>query len=141
MSPDGTLYSWGSNDYGQLGLGLGAKNKIVCQPNVIKALNGVPVAFIACGGYHSFAISKTGNKMKLLANESRLLAKKVEISFVVFFLGVVYGWGKNSFGQLGLNNQNDYSVPSQLKTLRSVNIKYISCGEDFSVFLTQVRRA
>ncbi|XP_065221289.1 probable E3 ubiquitin-protein ligase HERC4 isoform X2 [Planococcus citri] len=111
LTNDGTLYSWGLNDNGQLGLGLSIKNVgLVSQPNVVKALNGVPIAFIACGGYHSFAISKTG---------------------------VVYGWGKNSFGQLGLNNLKNHNVPSQLRTLRSVKIKYISCGEDFSVFLTQ----
>lgn len=50
----------------------------------------------------------------------------------------MYGWGKNSFGQLGLNNQRNQNIPALLETLRSVKIKYISCGEDFSVFLTEV---
>mgnify|MGYP003729707019 CR=1 FL=1 len=59
---DGTLYAWGSNDYGQLGLGVGnAERKVICYPEVVKMMAGVPIAFIACGGYHSFAISKNGN--------------------------------------------------------------------------------
>lgn len=107
---DGTLFSWGNNDCGQLGLGSDFENcTIISQPTVLKALIGVPIAFIACGGYHSFAITKSG---------------------------VVYGWGRNSFGQLGLHNQKNHSLPSLLNTLRSARIKYISCGEDFSVFLT-----
>lgn len=50
----------------------------------------------------------------------------------------MYGWGKNRFGQLGLNSEVDHIYPCQLKTLRSIKVKYIVCGEDFSVFLTQV---
>lgn len=30
------------------------------------------------------------------------------------------------------------STPVQLQTLRSIKVKYIAAGEDFSVFLTQV---
>lgn len=55
------------------------------------------------------------------------------------FLGAVYGWGKNVFGQLGLNDDSNKIYPSQLRTLRSISVKYIACGEDFSVFLTKVR--
>ena len=58
---DGTLYSWGSNDCGQLGLGpASADVRVISKPMVVKALIGVPIAFLACGGNHSFAISKTG---------------------------------------------------------------------------------
>jgi Alpha-tubulin suppressor and related RCC1 domain-containing proteins len=57
---------------------------------------------------------------------------------VFYVLGAVYGWGKNCFGQLGLSDDQDKLFPSQLKTLRSIRVKYIACGEDFSVFLTKV---
>jgi alpha-tubulin suppressor-like RCC1 family protein len=57
---------------------------------------------------------------------------------VLYVLGAVYGWGKNCFGQLGLSDDQDRLYPSQLKTLRSVKVKYVACGEDFSVFLTKV---
>jgi E3 ubiquitin-protein ligase HERC4 len=61
-------------------------------------------------------------------------------SFCVSFFvaGAVYGWGRNCFGQLGLSDDTDRLFPSQLKTLRSIKVKYIACGEDFSVFLTKV---
>ncbi|XP_014250141.1 probable E3 ubiquitin-protein ligase HERC4 isoform X2 [Cimex lectularius] len=108
LTNKGELYSWGSNENGQLGLGL--KVKSVKEPTLVSSLNGLPIALIACGANHSFAISKSG---------------------------AVYGWGKNTFGQLGLNSDVDHIYPCQLKTLRSIKVKYISCGEDFSVFLTQ----
>lgn len=65
---DGTLYSWGSNDCGQLGLGpASADVKVISEPKVVKALIGVPIGFIACGGHHSFAISKTGKFSSLFS--------------------------------------------------------------------------
>ncbi|XP_050536005.1 probable E3 ubiquitin-protein ligase HERC4 isoform X1 [Daktulosphaira vitifoliae] len=110
LTNHGELYSWGSNEFGQLGLGSNITSINVSKPTLIKSLIGLPISFITCGGYHSFVISKSG---------------------------AVYGWGKNTFGQLGLNNEINMSVPVQLKTLRSIKVKYIAAGEDFSVFLTQ----
>lgn len=56
---DGELYTWGSNEYGQLGLVLGTAN--VPKPTLVKSLVGLPISFIACGGYHSFVVTKSGN--------------------------------------------------------------------------------
>ncbi|VVC31316.1 Hypothetical protein CINCED_3A018116 [Cinara cedri] len=107
LTNHGELYTWGSNEFGQLGHG--NKNPIAAKPTLVKSLVGLPISFIACGGYHSFVVSKSG---------------------------AVFGWGKNDFGQLGLNNQINILLPTQLKTLRTVKVKYITGGEDFSVFLT-----
>uniref|UniRef100_A0A1B6DL92 HECT domain-containing protein n=1 Tax=Clastoptera arizonana TaxID=38151 RepID=A0A1B6DL92_9HEMI len=108
LTNNGRLYGWGCNEAGQIGIG--SKCTSVPEPTLVKALAAIPLAFIACGSYHSFAVSKSG---------------------------AVYGWGKNSFGQLGLNNEIDQEFPAQLRTLRTIRVKYIACGEDFSVFLTQ----
>uniref|UniRef100_A0A182JTG2 HECT domain-containing protein n=1 Tax=Anopheles christyi TaxID=43041 RepID=A0A182JTG2_9DIPT len=107
LTNNGELYAWGSNSYGQLGIGTTSEK--VSMPTLIQSLTGVPIAFIACGGNHSFAVSKSG---------------------------AIFGWGKNTFGQLGLNDQNSRCYPTQLRTLRSLGVRYISCGDDFSVFLT-----
>lgn len=55
---DGELYTWGSNEFGQLGLGLSAAN--VSKPTLVESLVSLPISFIACGGYHSFIVSKSG---------------------------------------------------------------------------------
>ncbi|XP_055315048.1 probable E3 ubiquitin-protein ligase HERC4 isoform X2 [Sitodiplosis mosellana] len=107
LTNEGELWSWGLNNYGQLGIGNAMKK--VTNPMKITSLDGIPIAFIACGGYHSFAISKSG---------------------------AVFGWGKNTFGQLGIGDENPRFYPTQLKTLRSIGVRKVSAGEDFSVFLT-----
>lgn len=57
---------------------------------------------------------------------------------IIKFLGAVFGWGKNTFGQLGLNDTQDRNLPCQLQTLQNAKICYAACGEEFSVFLTVV---
>ncbi|XP_025423302.1 probable E3 ubiquitin-protein ligase HERC4 isoform X2 [Sipha flava] len=107
LTNHGELYTWGSNEFGQLGIDQGPVN--VSKPTLVKSLIGLPILFIACGGYHSFVVSKSG---------------------------AVFGWGKNDFGQLGLNHKTNVSIPTELNTIRTARVKYISAGEDFSVFLT-----
>ncbi|KAK7873892.1 hypothetical protein R5R35_005749 [Gryllus longicercus] len=108
LTNNGDIYSWGSNEYGQLGIG--RYSSVERKPTLIRSLRGIPIAHIACGGSHSLAVSKSG---------------------------AVFGWGKNEYGQLGLNDNSNRVFPCQLKTLRSIKVKYITCGEDFSVFLTK----
>lgn len=62
LTNNGELYSWGSNSEGQLGLGV--DNKYEIKPKLISSLIGIPISFIACGGYHSIAVSKSGTVKK-----------------------------------------------------------------------------
>ncbi|KAH8327387.1 hypothetical protein KR074_004920 [Drosophila pseudoananassae] len=105
----GELYSWGSNIYGQLGVNTPKEMEHVNQPVRLSTLLGIPVAAIACGGNHSFLISKSS---------------------------AVFGWGRNNCGQLGLNDETSRSYPTQLKTLRTLGVRFVACGDEFSVFLT-----
>lgn len=58
LTNDGELYAWGSNREGQLGLGSHTITEI--KPKKISTLAAIPIAFIACGGYHTVVISKSG---------------------------------------------------------------------------------
>ncbi|KAF7384056.1 hypothetical protein HZH68_014813 [Vespula germanica] len=107
LTNNGEIYAWGSNTEGQLGLGSDVIKEL--KPKLICSLISLPIAFIACGGYHSIAITKSG---------------------------AVFGWGKNVFGQLGLNDTQIRYLPCQLRTLRNAKVCYAACGEEFSVFLT-----
>uniref|UniRef100_A0A672H1P7 HECT domain-containing protein n=1 Tax=Salarias fasciatus TaxID=181472 RepID=A0A672H1P7_SALFA len=104
----GQIFSWGQNRYGQLGLGANAQS--ISTPQLIQSLQGIPFAQISAGGAHSFALTLSG---------------------------AVFGWGRNKFGQLGLNDCNDRCYPSLLKSLRSQKVIYISCGEDHTAALTK----
>uniref|UniRef100_A0A672LM94 Probable E3 ubiquitin-protein ligase HERC3 n=1 Tax=Sinocyclocheilus grahami TaxID=75366 RepID=A0A672LM94_SINGR len=108
LSKDGQLFVWGENSSGQLGLGKGEPSTLSPQP--LRSLCGIPLAQISAGGDHSFALSLSG---------------------------AVFGWGKNSAGQLGLNDEQDRAVPCHIKFLRSQKVVYISCGEEHTAALTK----
>lgn len=58
------------------------------------------------------------------------------ISFTFVRSGAVFGCGKNTCGQLGVSDERNREYPTQLKTLRNIGVRYIACGDEFSVFLT-----
>ena len=82
---DGTVRSWGLNNYGQLGIGItdAAPHPfplhVAILNQVFPIMNGV---VIAAGGYHSLAIQTMG-------------------SAVAPTFALAYSWGANDSGQLG----------------------------------------
>ncbi|XP_047409468.1 probable E3 ubiquitin-protein ligase HERC4 isoform X1 [Sciurus carolinensis] len=108
LSKASEVFCWGQNKYGQLGLGIDSKKQ--ASPQLIKSLLGIPFMQVAAGGAHSFVLTLSG---------------------------AIFGWGRNKFGQLGLNDENDRYVPNLLKSLRSQKIVYICCGEDHTAALTK----
>eukprot|EP00297_Palpitomonas_bilix_P004953 CAMPEP_0113876052 /NCGR_PEP_ID=MMETSP0780_2-20120614/5273_1 /TAXON_ID=652834 /ORGANISM="Palpitomonas bilix" /LENGTH=670 /DNA_ID=CAMNT_0000862089 /DNA_START=328 /DNA_END=2340 /DNA_ORIENTATION=- /assembly_acc=CAM_ASM_000599 len=72
VDEDGNVYAWGYNLYGQLGLG---DTKMRNTPELVPFPAGVSISKVYCGGYHSVAISTSG---------------------------VVYVWGQDTHGQLGI---------------------------------------
>jgi alpha-tubulin suppressor-like RCC1 family protein len=86
---DGTLWSWGRNDYGQLGLG---NLTNYSSPKQVGALTTwkTPVGGVG-------------------TNNSWVVCSKTD--------GTLWSWGRNNQGQLGLNNLTDYSSPKQIGTL------------------------
>uniref|UniRef100_A0A8C9I6L6 HECT and RLD domain containing E3 ubiquitin protein ligase 4 n=1 Tax=Piliocolobus tephrosceles TaxID=591936 RepID=A0A8C9I6L6_9PRIM len=108
LSKASEVFCWGQNKYGQLGLGTDCKKQT--SPQLIKSLLGIPFMQVAAGGAHSFVLTLSG---------------------------AIFGWGRNKFGQLGLNDENDRYVPNLLKSLRSQKIVYICCGEDHTAALTK----
>ncbi|ETE55929.1 hypothetical protein L345_18362, partial [Ophiophagus hannah] len=77
----GQFFAWGQNNYGQLGLGKEFPSQDT--PQRVRSLDGVPLSQVAAGGAHSFALSLSG---------------------------AVFGWGKNTSGQLGLSDEKEISL-------------------------------
>ncbi|XP_038176815.1 probable E3 ubiquitin-protein ligase HERC6 isoform X2 [Arvicola amphibius] len=112
LSEDGQVFSWGSNSHGQLGLGKNCSSQ--ASPKIVKSLEGIPLAQVAAGGNHSFALSLTGTS---------------------------FGWGSNSVGQLALSGEKAKAVkihkPYSIGALKSLGVVYISCGYEHTAVLTQ----
>uniref|UniRef100_F7D2M5 HECT and RLD domain containing E3 ubiquitin protein ligase 3 n=1 Tax=Xenopus tropicalis TaxID=8364 RepID=F7D2M5_XENTR len=108
LGDDGQLFTWGQNLHGQLGLGNGFLSQ--SSPQRVKSLEGIPLAQVTAGGSHSFALSLSG---------------------------AVFGWGNNSAGQLGLNDEKVRETPCHVKPLRTHKVIYISCGEEHTAILTK----
>lgn len=125
LSKDGTVWSWGDNEFGQLGDGT-YKNRF--YPVKVKNLKNI--VKISCGAFHSLAIDKDGNlyawgknwkgqlgdgtykdrNIPVLVkgeNGEGYLKDVVEVSagrnhtIVLTKDGTIFVFGGNSFGQLG----------------------------------------
>jgi hypothetical protein len=90
VKTDGTLWAWGNNTYGQLGMG-DAVNRSV--PTRVGA--GSNWKKVACGAYHTVAIAFDG-------------------AITATTGGALWAWGRNDFGQLGLGDTVSRSVPTML---------------------------
>jgi len=88
----------------------------VQRPLMIAALAHKRVKMLACGHRHAVALMLGG--------------------------GLLYSWGHNRYGQLGLGGQDavdvdykDRNVPCVVSTMRKVRCWHVSCGRHFTVAL------
>ncbi|XP_078383332.1 putative E3 ubiquitin-protein ligase HERC4 isoform X2 [Oculina patagonica] len=111
LTTGGVLFSWGDNRNGQLGIGKNT-SPVHHLPEEVTSLFGVPFALLCAGGYHSFALSLSG---------------------------ALFSWGKNNFGQLGVNDNKDRFMPVLVKSLRSQSkrVRHVTAGEYHTAVLTE----
>jgi alpha-tubulin suppressor-like RCC1 family protein len=99
------VYSWGYNEYGQLGI----ENLInQSSPQRIEFFkNPEDILSLSCGGVFCICIYKNG----------------------------VYSWGHNKYGQLGIRGiYNYYSYPQPISFFKNPeDIISLSCGHEFSI--------
>jgi len=84
LSSTGQLYTWGLNEYGQLGDGSTTNSSVPVAVSAGAIPAGATITQIAGGEYHSLALSSTGQ---------------------------LYAWGKNANGELGDGTNSNSSVP------------------------------
>uniref|UniRef100_H3C0L9 HECT domain-containing protein n=1 Tax=Tetraodon nigroviridis TaxID=99883 RepID=H3C0L9_TETNG len=109
LTTGGDVLSWGSNSYGQLGLGTEVPSQET--PALVAGLVGVPVSQISAGATHTMFLT---------------------------LAGLVYCCGANQSGQLGLNRVDEkgrFDV-CMVPRLRPLGVCFISCGEAHTAALT-----
>jgi alpha-tubulin suppressor-like RCC1 family protein len=116
VTSDGQLYSFGENEFGELGR---ATNDFTTTPNPTPTLVDLPgatgpVTEVAAGAYFSLAVTSTGQ---------------------------LFAFGSNERGQLGSSVNNDVSVPNPTPTLvdlpsGSGAVTRVAAGDGFALVLT-----
>uniref|UniRef100_A0A2K5Q3N4 X-linked retinitis pigmentosa GTPase regulator n=1 Tax=Cebus imitator TaxID=2715852 RepID=A0A2K5Q3N4_CEBIM len=151
------LYVFGSNNWGQLGLG---SKSAVSRPTCVKALKPEKVKLAACGRTHTLVSTEGGNVYATGGNDEGQLGlgdteERTTFHLISFFTsqhkikqlsagsntsaaltedGRLFMWGDNSEGQIGLPNMPNACVPHQVTTGKPVS--WISCGYYHSAFVT-----
>uniref|UniRef100_A0A1B6LQS4 Uncharacterized protein n=1 Tax=Graphocephala atropunctata TaxID=36148 RepID=A0A1B6LQS4_9HEMI len=113
LSERGEVFSVGEGSRGQLGHGELEDEE---EPRLVEALAGLVVVAVACGGWHSCALTADGD---------------------------LYSWGWNMAGQLGLLNQEPrgkvsvQAVPQVVDWLdqSGVQVSQVACGARHTVVL------
>ncbi|XP_063516747.1 X-linked retinitis pigmentosa GTPase regulator isoform X12 [Pongo pygmaeus] len=157
MPGNNKLYMFGSNNWGQLGLG---SKSAVSKPTCVKALKPEKVKLAACGRNHTLVSTEGGNVYATGGNNEGQLGlgdteERNTFHVISFFTsehkikqlsagsntsaaltedGRLFMWGDNSEGQIGLKNVTNVCVPQQVTIGKPVS--WISCGYYHSAFVT-----
>ncbi|XP_069486625.1 probable E3 ubiquitin-protein ligase HERC6 [Ambystoma mexicanum] len=159
----GRVFAWGAGSQGQLGIGEFKEQCLI--PKRLEGLSSFSVIQVACGHFHSIALSRDGRVFSWGQNRDGQLglAKKTDPlpnpqpitslngvplaqisaggshSFALCHSGTVFAWGKNSAGQLGFNSvgaTKGQFRPHAVEALRDLSVIYISCGDEHTAVLT-----
>ena len=159
IKTDGTLWVWGWNMFGQLGLGTSGDNR--ASP-VQTIAGGTNWKTYAAGTYSSFAIKTDGtlwswgyNYLGMLGDNTtnnksspaQTIAagtnwKTISVSsytpMAIKTDGTVWLWGNNGAGQLG-NNQSSNAVSSPIQTVAGgTNWKQVTSGSDTTAAISDI---
>jgi len=107
LDEQGVAFGWGDNSLGQLGLGF--KDSPITEVATIERLRDKGVYFLATGYFHTFALTDSG---------------------------MVYGFGSNDHGQLGVYDKFDRDIPVAVPLLSMRNVTHISAGATHSIVAT-----
>ncbi|TWP07909.1 hypothetical protein EUA76_02430 [TM7 phylum sp. oral taxon 350] len=114
LASDGTVYTWGFNQYGQLGNNTTTNSRSpIAVQTVGTPLAGKTIVQVAAGADHSLALDNDG---------------------------ALYAWGSNAYGQLGNGTTTNSSVPVAVKIagtpLAGKTIVQIAAGANHNMVLT-----
>ena len=150
------VYAWGAGTFGALGLGDGVR-ELRRRPSTALPI-GVPVVAIACGTYHSLALTESGAVFAWGWSRHGQLGDGGEgaHAFSPRAVGGLDGyritavcsgghhvvarttgaacllWGANSAGQLGLGDFDNRATPTALPLSRlggATSLQHVACGE------------
>eukprot|EP00899_Mesostigma_viride_P008347 jgi/Mesvir1/17513/Mv08769-RA.1 len=159
LGSDDAVYTWGWNVFGQLGAGDLEATKPVPVRN--PWLSRLKVTGLALGQFASAAVTESGELYTWGLNDCGQLGRGdfrsgavevpqrihtdmpiVQVSVGYSFMlalaedGRVYSWGRNFYGQLGLGDHKDRSMPTLVSYLQEERVVQVVAGQYHSLALT-----
>ncbi|CAB3388424.1 Hypothetical predicted protein [Cloeon dipterum] len=161
ITGSGSVFSWGENEFGQLGLGTIEYTKMPTQ--ISGSLKNKRVVQVACGHKHTLALTSQGEvyafglncagQLGLSTTSNQLLPQKVGglldgtivtsvacqkySSFALLHSGKICAWGMTFSGKLGSSLTSQLQrIPCKVIELEGVVISQIACGTRFTLTLT-----
>uniref|UniRef100_A0A3Q2QNC1 X-linked retinitis pigmentosa GTPase regulator-like n=1 Tax=Fundulus heteroclitus TaxID=8078 RepID=A0A3Q2QNC1_FUNHE len=151
------LFMFGSNNWGQLGLG---SKQTVHKPTCVKALKSEKVQQVACGRNHTLISTERGHvyacggngegqlglgdceerttfqRIKFFDSQGRvrMLAAGSNTSAALTASGKLFMWGENTEGQIGLGKLSQASSPQEVSV--GCPVSWVSCGYYHSALVT-----
>jgi len=146
LTASGKVYSFGSNQQGQLGTGSKKSHLTPCK---VYGLDNNKVISVEAG-YHSAALTFTGElyiwgttvlgeyliPQRICRNlENMIVDVKIGDGFTMILdiRGYLWGFGCNQNGELGLGETLPHNSIVRVKSLKGTNIKMVGCGRSFVI--------
>ncbi|GMI87372.1 hypothetical protein like AT1G69710 [Hibiscus trionum] len=152
VTKQGEIFSWGEESGGRLGHGVEADFP---HPKLIDSLSGMYFESVACGEYHTCAVTVSGDlytwgdgahNSGLLGHVSdvshwipRMVSDmdNIHVSYVscgpwhtalVTSGGQLFTFGDGSFGALGHGDRSSTAIPLKVETLSGLRTIMVACG-------------
>ncbi|KAL5981104.1 hypothetical protein ACLOJK_029024 [Asimina triloba] len=163
VTKQGEVFSWGEESGGRLGHGFKAD---VPRPKLIDALSGIAFELVACGEYHTCAVTLSGDlytwgdgilNRGLLGHRNEVshwIPKKVcgqmeglhvsSISCgpwhtaIVTSAGRLFTFGDGTFGALGHGDRNIICMPREVASLKGLRTVQAACGAWHTAAIVEV---
>ncbi|OIV95703.1 hypothetical protein TanjilG_01497 [Lupinus angustifolius] len=163
VTKQGEVFCWGQGKWGRLGQKIDID---ISSPKIVDSLNGIHVKNVACGEYHTCALTDSGEVYTWgndacsadladeLRNRSQWIPHKlsgpldgIAISSVacgewhtaiVSICGRLFTYGEGTFGVLGHGDTRSFSQPKEVDSLSGLKVRSVACGSWHTAAIVEV---
>jgi alpha-tubulin suppressor-like RCC1 family protein len=168
VTEGGKLLLWGRNGYGQCGTGTAGGSVLAATRCDSGALADVDlrVVFVACGGYHTMALTSDGGviafgdngfgQLGTSNNDTQLTPERLACAVLdgvrivgcaagasftqlVSDDGRVFAMGQNNYGQLGTGDTTNVNTPTEIDAAHfgGAPVAAVACGVEHTLVITR----
>ncbi|KAJ1388172.1 Zinc finger, FYVE/PHD-type [Sesbania bispinosa] len=163
VTKQGEVFCWGQGKWGRLGQKI---DMDISSPKVVDSLSGIHVKHVACGEYHTSALTDSGEVYTWgndvccsdLVDEGRIRSQwiphklsgpldGISISSVacgewhtalVSSCGRLFTYGDGTFGVLGHGDLRSSSRPKEVESLSGLMVRSVACGSWHTAAIVEV---